>query len=409
MKLYYGWVVVGAGIVITCIGFGTALSLGVFLQPMSAATGWSRSSISAAAMIDFLCMGLASLFWGALSDRIGTRLVVMFGGALLGLGLVIASRVATVEQFLLSFALVGAAAGSFYAPLTALTARWFVQHRSLAIALVAAGVGLGSTTIAPLARWLISTYDWRTALFVLGCIAWALIVSVGLLVRKPPAVSSLAAAAEGNAGHEFTVPEALRSPQFAAIALTHFSCCAAHSGPIFHMVTDAIDCGVAPMAAATVIGVAGLASVGGRVICGLFADRFGAKEVLICGLLVQAVAISCYLFVHDLAAFYALSVLFGVSYGGIMPLYATLVREYFGAKIMGTVFGAVAMLSILGMAVGPWTGGWIYDHLGGYFWLYIASCAIGLGAVAIAFTFRPPEPRALLQPSLAAGGIGETS
>jgi len=400
MKLYYGWVVVGAGIVITCIGFGTALSLGVFLQPMSAATGWSRATISSAAMVDFLCMGLASLFWGALSDRIGTRLVVMLGGALLGLGLVIASRVATVEQFLLSFALVGAAAGSFYAPLTAVTARWFVQHRSLAVALVAAGVGLGSTTIAPLARWLINTYDWRTALFVLGCIAWALIVSVGLLIRKPPAVSSLAAAG-GDAGREFTVPEALCSPQFAAIALTHFSCCAAHSGPIFHMVTDAIDCGVAPMAAATVIGVAGLASVGGRVICGLFADRFGAKETLIAGLAVQAVAISLYLFVHDLAAFYALSVLFGVSYGGIMPLYATLVREYFGAKIMGTVFGAVAMLSILGMAVGPWLGGWIYDNLGGYFWLYIASCAIGIGAIAIAATFRPPEAR--LQPSLALG------
>jgi MFS family permease len=403
MKLFYGWVIVGAGIVITCIGFGTALSLGVFLQPMSVATGWSRSTISSAAMIDFLCMGLASLFWGALSDRIGTRLVVMLGGALLGLGLVIAGRVATVEQFLLSFALVGAAAGAFYAPLTAVTARWFVQHRSLAVALVAAGVGLGSTTIAPLARWLISTYDWRTALFVLGCIAWALIVSVGLLVRKPPAVSALAAATERDAGREFTVPEALRSPQFAAIALTHFSCCAAHSGPIFHMVTEAIDCGVAPMAAATVIGAAGLASVCGRVVCGLFADRFGAKEVLIAGLALQAVAISLYLVVRDLGAFYALSVLFGFAYGGIMPLYATLVREYFGAKIMGTVFGAVAMLSILGMAVGPWTGGWIYDNLGGYFWLYVASCAIGVGAIAIAFTFRPPKVP-LLQPGFAAGG-----
>jgi len=88
--------------------------------------------------------------------------------------------------------------------------------------------------------------------------------------------------------------------------------------------------------------------------------------------------------------------MFGLAYGGIMPLYAPLVREYFGARVMGTVFGAVAMISILGMAVGPWTGGWIYDHLGGYFWLYIASCAIGLGAVAIAATFRPPEPRGVL-------------
>jgi MFS family permease len=401
MKLFYGWIIVGAGIVITCVGFGTALSLGVFLQPMALATGWSRATISSAAMIDFLFMGLASLVWGALSDRIGTRLVVMAGGALLGLGLVIASRVTSAEQFLFAFAFVGAAAGSFYAPLTAATARWFVRNRSLAVALVAAGVGLGSTTIAPLARWLITAYGWRTALLVLGLVAWALIISVGLLIRRPPAVEAGSAGAAD--GRDFSVAEALRTPQFAAIALTHFACCAAHSGPIFHMVTDAIDCGVAPMAAATVISVAGLSSVGGRVLCGLFADRFGAKQVLITGLVVQAAAISLYLVVHTLAAFYALSVMFGVAYGGIMPLYATLVREYFGARIMGTVFGAVAMLSILGMAIGPWLGGWIYDNLGGYFWLYIASCAIGLGAVGIALTFRPPAAPLALRPRFAAG------
>jgi MFS family permease len=403
VKLYYGWVIVGAGIVVTCIGFGTALSLGVFLQPMSAATGWSRSSISAAAMIDFLCMGFASLGWGALSDRIGTRLVVMSGGALLGLGLIVASRAATIEQFLIAYGVVGAAAGSFYAPLTATTTRWFTRHRSLAVALVSAGIGLGSTTIAPLARWLITAYDWRTALFVLGIIAWVLIIAAGLLVRRPPpaALQQAATAAAAAREREFTVGEALRTPQFAAIALTHCACCVAHSGPIFHMVTDAIECGIAPMAAATVIGVAGLSSVGGRVLCGLLADRFGAKEVLICGLLVQAAAISLYLVVRDIGAFYALGAVFGLAYGGIMPLYASLVREYFGARIMGTVFGAVAMISTLGMAIGPWAGGWIYDHLGGYFWLYVASCAVGLGAAAIAFTFRPPEARALLQPSLA--------
>jgi MFS family permease len=398
MKPYYGWVVVGAGIVITCVGFGTALSLGVFLQPMSVATGWSRAAISSAAMIDFLFMGIASLFWGALSDKIGTRLVVITGGALLGFGLIAASRVTSIGQFLAAFAFVGVAAGSFYAPLTAMATRWFVVHRSLAVALVSAGIGLGSTTIAPLARWLISTYDWRTALLVLGVLAWTLIIGAGLLLRRPPSFPL----AGGNAGvRQFTVPQALRTPQFAAIAFTHFACCVAHSGPIFHMVTEAIDCGVAPMAAATVIGVAGLSSVGGRVLCGLFADRFGAREVLIVGLAVQALAISLYLVVRDLGAFYALSVMFGMAYGGIMPLYATLVREYFGGAIMGTVFGAVAMLSTVGMAVGPWAGGWIYDNLGGYFWLYIASCAIGLGGVGIALTFRPPAVAPALRPSLA--------
>jgi MFS family permease len=82
--------------------------------------------------------------------------------------------------------------------------------------------------------------------------------------------------------------------------------------------------------------------------------------------------------------------MFGFSYGAVMPLYAILVREYFGARIMGTMFGAVNMASTLGMALGPWTGGRVYDLYGSYFWLYIGSCGIGLGAVAIALTFRPP-------------------
>ena len=83
--------------------------------------------------------------------------------------------------------------------------------------------------------------------------------------------------------------------------------------------------------------------------------------------------------------------MFGFSYGAVMPLYAILVREYFGARIMGTMFGAVNMASTLGMAIGPWTGGWLYDAYGSYFWLYIGSFGIGLGAVAIALTFRPPR------------------
>src|SRR5215472_2825347 len=94
--IFYGWVIVGAGIVITCLGMGTMMSLGIFLQPMSLATGWSRTSISIAALLNFLCMGPASFLWGALSDRFGTRAVVLAGGALLGLGLVAASQAATV-------------------------------------------------------------------------------------------------------------------------------------------------------------------------------------------------------------------------------------------------------------------------------------------------------------------------
>ena len=390
MKLFYGWIVVAVGMVVTCIGIGSMMSLGVFLQPLAADMGWSRGGISTTAVLNFLCMGAGAFLWGSLSDRIGTRLVLMAGGVLLALGLLGASQVTSLGQFQLVFGvLVGLAAGSFYAPMIATTTRWFTRNRSLAVALVSAGLGLGSTVIAPLARGLISAYDWRVALEVMGMLALVVVLPASLLVRRPPEWAAGSRAA--HSGPDYTIGEVLRSPQFAAIALAHFACCAAHSGPIFHMVSYAIDCGVPAMGAATVFGTAGLAGLGGRIVCGMLADRVGAKPTLVAGLGVQAFAISLYLFTRDAWSFYALAVLFGLAYGGVMPLYAILVREFFGARVMGSAFGAIAMISTIGMAIGPWAGGAIYDGLGGYFWLYVMSCAVGLGAVAVASTVRPPR------------------
>jgi MFS family permease len=402
-RLFYGWVIVGAGILVTCMGLGAMFSLGVFLKPITESMGWSRTGVSTVALLNWIFMGIGSFVWGMLSDRIGTRTVVLSGGVLLGLGLVLASQATTLGQFQLAFGvLVGFAVGSFYAPMTATATRWFTRHRSLAVALVSSGIGLGTLTVGPLARWIVDAHDWRVAMLVVGDLAWLLVIPAALLVRHPPAAADGRTAATLDAsGREFTASAALRTPQFWAIALTHFACCAAHSGPIFHMVTHAIDRGVAPLTAATVLGVSGLASVSGRVACGLLADRYGAKPTLLVGLVIQAVAVSLYLVTFSTGAFYALALVFGVSYGGVMPLYAILVREYFGERIMGTAYGAVFLVSTLGMALGSWSGGWFYDAFGGYGWLYVGSAGIGLGAVSIALTFRPPRrvPAALPTPS----------
>src|SRR5437870_945209 len=123
--MFYGWVIVGAGIIVTCVGFGAMAALTVFLQPMAEAMGWSRTGISTAALVNWLCMGAGAFLWGALSDRFGTRVVVLSGGVLLGLGLVTASQARSLGQFQLLYGvLVGLAVGSFYTPLTATTSRW---------------------------------------------------------------------------------------------------------------------------------------------------------------------------------------------------------------------------------------------------------------------------------------------
>jgi MFS family permease len=402
-RFNYGWVVVGAGALMTCVGFGTMLSLAVFLQPISEAMGWSRAGISAAATLDFLFMGFAAFAWGALSDRFGTRIVVLSGSLLLGLGLVTASQAQSLWQFQLLFgALIGIAAGSFYAPMMAVASAWISQHRSLAVALVSAGMGVAPVTIAPSASALITAYDWRTAMLVIGIAAWALLIPASFLVRPAPKGADDTVASTNDApATEWTAAQAFRTPQFAALAGAHFACCAAHSGPIFHMVSYAMVCGIAPLTAVTVYSLAGFSGLGGRLLLGTLADRLGAKPVLVGGLFVQALCIATYLAVAHLGEFYALSVVFGLAYGGVMPLYAVLVREYFGARIMGTVFGAVSAFASLGMALGPWAGGYIYDTTHGYTWLHAGSFAIGLAAVAVALSF-PAKHRATLDLSRAA-------
>ena len=163
-----------------------------------------------------------------------------------------------------------------------------------------------------------------------------------------------------------SLAQALRSPQFIILLLTNFFCCATHSGPIIHTVSYAVTCGIPMIAAVTIYSVEGLAGMGGRIAFGLLGDRFGAKRVLVSGLLVQAFGALGYFFVRELSAFYTVAALFGFIYAGIMPLYAVLVRENFPLRMMGTVIGGTAMAGSLGMATGPLAGGLIYDSFASY-------------------------------------------
>ncbi|MDG4882913.1 MFS transporter [Mesorhizobium sp. WSM4884] len=401
MNLSYRWVIVAAGALMTCVALGAMFSLAIFLEPMSLDTGWSRAGISSAMTLNFLVMGLGGFAWGSIYDRVGARPVVLAGAVLLGLALVVASRAGSLLVFQLSYGvIVGLAASAFFAPMIALTTAWFDTNRSLAVSLVSAGMGVAPMTISPFARWLISAYDWRTAMFDIGVMAWVLLLPAVLLVRQPP---SAVAASDGGTPSPtaddpgMSVGQALRSPQFLVLGMTFFACCAAHSGPIFHMVSYAMACGVAPMAAVSIYSVEGLAGLGGRVLYGVLADRLGVKPVLIAGLAIQGMVIAAYLGAARLEHFYVLAVIFGATYGGVMPLYAVLAREYFGGRIIGTVLGAATMLSSLGMSFGPLAGGMIYDAYASYSWLFIGSALVGLGAAAIAIAFPPQPSRQRLQ------------
>jgi MFS family permease len=395
--LHYGWVVVAAGAVITCVAMGALFALPVYLQPMAEETGWSRAGISGAMTIGFIVMGVAGFAWGTISDRIGARPVVLLASLLLGAGLFIASRADNLLVFQIAYGgLVGASGGAFFAPIISATLGWFDKHRSIAVSLVSLGGGVAPMIITPLATILIATYGWRSAMFTIAIAATVLLVPVSLLIRKAPeAAEAPAPVPAGSAAAPQPKPStawsALRTPQFIVLATVFFLCCAAHSGPIFHTVSYAMICGASALAAASIYSVEGVAGLFGRVFFGILADRIGVRRVIVGGLALQAIGIYLYIYVSELPHFYLLAVILGLVYGGVMPLYSVLARDYFSQKVMGTVLGATTLTSSLGMAFGPVGGGWLYDTYGTYHWLYIASAGVGLAAAAMALAFPAPK------------------
>jgi MFS family permease len=387
----YRWVIVAAGGLLGCVAIGGMFSLPVFLQPIARDTGWSVTGVSSAMTIGFLAMACTSMAWGTLSDRVGPLPVVLTGSVVLAASLALASRAPSLVAFQFMFGLmVGGSISAIFAPMMACVTGWFDTHRSLAVSLVSAGMGMAPMTMAPLAAWLVSNHDWRTSMQIVALVVGAIMIPVSLLVRRPPALAAGLSAPSGDPGQvEMSLAQALRSPQFIILLATNFFCCATHSGPIIHTVSYAVSCGIPLIAAVTIYSVEGLAGLGGRIAFGLLGDRFGAKRVLVLGLLAQAFGALGYVFVRELAAFYTVAALFGFIYAGTMPLYASLARENFPLRMMGTVIGGTAMAGSLGMATGPLAGGLIYDTFASYAWLYIGSWIMGIGAFLIALTFRP--------------------
>src|SRR5256886_8349000 len=185
--LFYGWVVLAAAATIVAVGQGSLFALGVFLKPLEDSMRWSRSTISLVALTNWIAMGLGSFFWGALSDRLGSRGVTVAGGVLLGTGLVLSSQATALWQLNVTFGVaVGFAAGAFLAPLSATATKWFTANRGLAVGVVSAGGGAGMLLLSPLTRWLTSLYDWRGAVLVVRGPPRGGAVPGGLVVPHPP-------------------------------------------------------------------------------------------------------------------------------------------------------------------------------------------------------------------------------
>jgi MFS family permease len=403
--VFYGWVVLAASVAVIAVGTGTIFSLAVFLRPLEEEFGWTRSLISGIAFVNWVIFGVGSFVAGAASDRIGARRVVAAGAGLLGAALLVSSQIRSAGQLYAAFGILGAlGASAFYVPLSATATRWFAARRGLAMGILSSGMGLGIFVVPPTARALITAFGWRTTFALFGVLTWVVgSVAVRYLADRPEdrglrsyGTAPGSSGARGAPARSMTPADALRHPAFWGVALVHFGCCAAHSGPIFHMVAHAMDLGVTKMAAASMLGLSGATSIAGRLSSGLLADRFGAKPALVGMLALQAATLSTYLYADGAVSLYAVAVAFGVAYGGAMPLYALVAREFFGERVVGTAFGGIFLISCIGMGLGAYGGGFLFDQLGTYWSLHLASTLVGAGAVAVGVALRSPVPAPVL-------------
>ena len=187
----YRWVIVAAGGLLGCVAIGGMFSLPVLLQPIAHDTGWSVTGISSAMTIGFLAMAFTSMIWGTLSDRFGPLPVVLTGSIVIAASLALASRATSLLAFQLLFGLmVGGATAAIFAPMMATVTGWFDTHRSLAVSLVSAGMGMAPMTMSPMVAWLVSHHDWRTTMLILSGVVAAIMIPVSLLVRRPPALAA---------------------------------------------------------------------------------------------------------------------------------------------------------------------------------------------------------------------------
>ena len=344
----YRWVIVAAGGLLGCVAIGGMFSLPVFLQPIARDTGWSVTGVSSAMTIGFLAMACTSMAWGTLSDRVGTLPVVLTGSIVLATSLALASRATSLAAFQLIFGLmVGGSISAIFAPMMATVTGWFDTHRSLAVSLVSAGMGMAPMTMSPLAAWLVSNHDWRTSMQIVAVVVACIMIPVSLLVRRRRRRSGIPPRLDSCIARGDITGKALRSPQFIILLLTSFFCCATIQA-VIHTVSYAISCGIPLIAAVT--STAWRFGRPGRP----YRVRSARRPALVpnacwcwgCSRrrLARSPTSSCASLPRSTVA-----AVFGFIYAGTMPLYASLARE-FSLRMMGTVIGGTAMAGSLGMA-----------------------------------------------------------
>lgn len=396
----YSWLRLGISLVIATVGNVGMWSIIVIMPAVQAEFGVSRGDASLPYALTMLGFALGNLLIGRAVDRFGITTALIGAAILSALGYVAAALSPTIAVLALVHFLIGLGTAASFGPLIADISLWFHRRRGVAVAVAASGNYLSGAIWPIVLTGVLASHGWRAVCLVLALMVAGLVVPLALLLRRRVPDLSMAAAAQ----HVRTMPHGRAfSPRALTwmLALAGVACCVAMSMPQVHIVALCVDLGYGPAVGAEMLSVMLLGGVVSRLVSGFIADRLGGVLTLLIGSVLQMLALMLYLPADGLVSLYLVSLIFGLAQGGIVPAYAVIVREYMPAREAGARVGFVIMATILGMALGGWMSGWIFDLTGSYRLAFvngIAWNALNIGIVLLILWRSRPPARTTLSP-----------
>ncbi|MCV0441165.1 MAG: MFS transporter [Hydrogenophaga sp.] len=382
----YAWWRLLTSLALMTLGGVGMYSVTVVLPRIQAEFGVARGDASLPYTLTMVGFGIGGILMGRLSDRFGVMVPVIGGAIGLGLGFIAAGAATTLWQFSLAQGLLIGLLGTSatFAPLVADTSRWFTRRRGIALAICMSGNYLAGAVWPPVTQHFIDASGWREAYTFIGVLCLLTMLPLALVLRpRPPALeperaeaTAIAPVVDRPLGLS---PGALQ----ALLCVAGVSCCVAMSMPQVHIVAYCTDLGFGAARGAEMLSVMLGMGVASRLISGWISDRIGGLRTLLLGSVLQGVALLMFLPFDGLVPLYLISGMFGLFQGGIVPSYALIVREHFAPMQAGVRVGTVLMATLMGMALGGWMSGAIFDLTGSYHAAFLNGIGFNLLNIAI--------------------------
>jgi MFS family permease len=379
----YSWFRLAVTLAVAVVlNFGTWAFI-LVLPDVQREFGLDRGSVSLPYTATMIGFAAGNLLMGRFVDRFGMTAVLLGSVALFAAGFWAAAATHSIVLLALLQAVLGFGSAASFGPLIADVSHWFFRRRGIAVAVTASGNYLSGAVWPLVIGGFLAQNGWRETYQLVGLAGVVLVVPLALLLRRrlPEAARAVAdARAQANASAVAFSPRTLQW----LLALAGLACCTAMSMPQVHIVAYCADLGYGPAVGAEMLSLMLFGGVASRLMSGFLADRFGGVRTVLVGSALQCLALFLYLPFDALVPLYVVSLIFGLSQGGIVPGYAVIVREFLPAREAGARVGMVLMATVLGMALGGWMSGWIYDLTGSYRMAFLNGIAWNILNLAIA-------------------------